>query len=439
MTSRAENELLTRVGPGTPMGALMRQYWLPACLSSELAADGDPLRLMLLGEKLDRVSRQRGTGRRPRSPLPAPLRLAVLRPQRGRRAALRLSRLEVRHRRQLPRHAERAGRPGLPAQGQGQGLPRWPSAAASSRSTWAARGAAAAAGARGDAVPALTRPTSLRPQRECNWLQALEGDIDTSHFSFLHTGKVDARRHRSRSSGAVPADRSRAALPRRGRPIGARCTRAYRPAEPGHLYYRFAHFAFPFWTLFPNGPLTDNILRRRGSRWTTPTRWHSPLAGSAKPRCSASPGRASRCRFSTAVTATLPNTADWFGRWRPVANQDNDYLIDREAQRTISYTGIAGVFPQDSAVTESMGDIADRTLEHLAPSDRMIVMTRRRLLDAARALRDKGLSRRSSTIPRSSAARRSGDLIAPEGQPWLEAYEETLHQALHPVMLQASE
>ena len=43
----------------------------------------------------------------------------------------------------------------------------------------------------------------------------------------------------------------------------------------------------------------------------------------------------------------MPNTADWFGRWRPVANQSNDYLIDREAQRTISYTGIAGVFPQD--------------------------------------------------------------------------------------------
>jgi phthalate 4,5-dioxygenase oxygenase subunit len=50
MTSHSENELLTGVGPGTPMGTLMRQYWLPACLSSEITADGDPLRLMLLGE-----------------------------------------------------------------------------------------------------------------------------------------------------------------------------------------------------------------------------------------------------------------------------------------------------------------------------------------------------------------------------------------------------
>jgi phthalate 4,5-dioxygenase len=52
MTSQSENELLTRIGSGTPMGVLMRQYWVPACLSSELRADGDPLRLMLLGERL---------------------------------------------------------------------------------------------------------------------------------------------------------------------------------------------------------------------------------------------------------------------------------------------------------------------------------------------------------------------------------------------------
>src|ERR1700749_4633838 len=52
MISAEENEILTRVGRGTPMGNLMRQFWIPACLSSELQADGDPMRLMLLGEKL---------------------------------------------------------------------------------------------------------------------------------------------------------------------------------------------------------------------------------------------------------------------------------------------------------------------------------------------------------------------------------------------------
>ena len=50
MLTVANNEMLTRVGPGTPMGNLMREYWTPACLSSELKADGEPMRLMLLGE-----------------------------------------------------------------------------------------------------------------------------------------------------------------------------------------------------------------------------------------------------------------------------------------------------------------------------------------------------------------------------------------------------
>src|SRR5262249_25081971 len=88
------------------------------------------------------------------------------------------------------------------------------------------------------------------------------------------------------------------------------------------------------------------------------------------------------------TTRTLPNTTERFGRWRPAANRTNDYLIDREAQRTVSYSGIADIFSQDSAVTESMGEITDRTLEHLAPSDRIIIVTRRRLLDAVRALHD---------------------------------------------------
>src|SRR2546426_2675550 len=53
MLSPEENDLLTRVGPGTPMGELMRQYWIPALMSSELPApEGPPLRLRLLGENL---------------------------------------------------------------------------------------------------------------------------------------------------------------------------------------------------------------------------------------------------------------------------------------------------------------------------------------------------------------------------------------------------
>ena len=51
MTTETENAFLTSIGPGTPTGALRRQYRIPTCLSAELAADGDPLRLVLLGER----------------------------------------------------------------------------------------------------------------------------------------------------------------------------------------------------------------------------------------------------------------------------------------------------------------------------------------------------------------------------------------------------
>jgi phenylpropionate dioxygenase-like ring-hydroxylating dioxygenase large terminal subunit len=101
MLSAADNELVTRVGPGTPMGALFREYWLPILLSSELPErDGMPCRVRILGEDLvafRTTSGQVGL-------------LGDKCPHRGapRGAAVRLSRLEVRCGRPLRGHAERA-------------------------------------------------------------------------------------------------------------------------------------------------------------------------------------------------------------------------------------------------------------------------------------------------------------------------------------------
>jgi hypothetical protein len=275
--------------------------------------------------------------------------------------------------------------------------------------------------------------------RECNWLQAMEGDLDTSHFSFLHSGKVTI-------ADIDPDHPERFQLIDRAPRLHAKPTdwgtmyAAYRPAEEGQLYYRFAHFVMPFWTLFPNGPLSDNILAQgwvplddtHTMTFTFMWKHKSPVLGLTK--------AGEPLPFLERTRPTLPNTADWFGRWRPVANQSNDYLIDREAQRTVSFTGIAGVFTQDSAVTESMGEITDRTLETLAPSDLMIAITRRRLADAARALRDEGKIPPLVDDPEISTSARSGDLIAPAVQPWLEAYEENLREAVHPgALLRAAE
>jgi hypothetical protein len=72
------------------------------------------------------------------------------------------------------------------------------------------------------------------------------------------------------------------------------------------------------------------------------------------------------------------------GSFRPVANRDNQYLMDREAQKAkIVYSGIKGIAIQDSSLQESMGPIADRTKEHLVATDKAIVMARARLRKAA--------------------------------------------------------
>jgi phthalate 4,5-dioxygenase oxygenase subunit len=437
MTTEAENELLTRVGPGTPMGTLMRQYWLPACLSSELVADGDPLRLMLLGEKL--IAFRDSAGRIGVLDHRCPHRCASLFFGRNEEGGLRC----IYHGWKFDIEGNCLDMPNLPADQD------FRSKVKAKTYRVAERGGLVYVymGEREVAPPLPELEAALLPpgetelwarQRQCNWLQALEGDIDTSHFSFLHTGKVTIDdvdpNHLERFQYTDRAPRYHVKRTDWGTMYAA-----YRPATPGNTYYRFAHFAFPFWTLFPNGPLTDNVLVQgwvpmddtHTMAFTFSWRRKTPVLSWNK--------EGQPLPLLDRVTETLPNTADWFGRWRPVASRDNDYLIDREAQRTISYTGINGVFPQDSAVTEGMGEISDRTLENLAPSDLMIVMTRRRLLEAARALRDSGTIPPLVDDPGLSATARSGDLIAPEGQDWLEAYEETLQEALHPAILRAAE
>ena len=82
MLSREENELITRVTPGTPMGDTMRRYWMPALLASEIAEpDSAPVRVRLLGEVLPGVSRHRRPHRPGGRILPASPRLAVFRPK----------------------------------------------------------------------------------------------------------------------------------------------------------------------------------------------------------------------------------------------------------------------------------------------------------------------------------------------------------------------
>jgi phthalate 4,5-dioxygenase len=437
MTTAAENELLTQVGPGTPMGSLMRQYWVPACLSSELEADGDPLRLMLLGERL--IAFRDSAGRVGVLDHRCPHRCASLFFGRNEEGGLRC----VYHGWKFDTEGNCLDMPNLPAEHDFRDKVKAKTYRVAERNglvfLYMGERAVAPPLPMFEAMLCPSGETELwARQRHCNWLQALEGDIDTSHFSFLHTGKVTIDdidpNHLERFQYTDRAPRYHVRRTEYGTMYAA-----YRPATPGNTYYRFAHFAFPFWALFPNGPLTDNVLVQG---WVPMDDTHTmafTFSWSRKTPVLSWNKDGKPLPLLDRFTETLPNTADWYGRWRPAANEDNDFLIDREAQRTISYTGINGVFPQDSAVTVGMGEISDRTLENLAPSDLMIVMTRRRLLDAARALRDEGIVPPGVDNPEITTACRSGDLIAPDAQNWLDAYEEMLNQALHPALPMAAE
>jgi hypothetical protein len=130
----------------------------------------------------------------------------------------------------------------------------------------------------------------------------------------------------------------------------------------------------------------------------------------------------------------LPNNSDWHGRWRLAGGPSNDWLVDREAQATGgNYTGITGIHAQDQAVTESMGPITDHLFEHMAPSDRMIMATRRRLLKAARALAKDKIVPPGVDNPDIMYAVRSGDFVTDAKLRWREAYDRQMRAAVRPL------
>jgi hypothetical protein len=125
----------------------------------------------------------------------------------------------------------------------------------------------------------------------------------------------------------------------------------------------------------------------------------------------------------------LPDTSDWIGRFRPTANLSNDYMIDRELQADVdmdpanpqrgTYSGIPSG-AQDPMTQETMGPIYDRTQEHLGTTDAMIIRTRHKVLDAAKALRDHGATPPGVDSP-SLYQLQSGGANLPKGVNGIEA------------------
>ncbi len=418
MITGEENELLCRVGPGTLMGELLRQYWTPVIFSSELEKDGPPKRVRLLGENLIAFRETQG-------------RVGLLADNCSHRgASLFFGRNEeggvrcVYHGWKYDVEGRCVDMPNEPPESNFKEKIQHVAYPCQEHGgvIWTYMG------------PRREPPlfpdlewTKLPPEnrnisqtlRQCNWMQGLEGDIDTSHLYFLHSrleagdkGRVGAYHpDKSPRLEIVPTDY--------GVKYGAR-----RVQDENNYYWRITQYMMPFHTLFPPGgaagvpghiwvPLDDynHIV------WSLIWKPDGPIPSGGGYRGGGAGGYID--------PGYMEQTTDWLGRWRNRANATNDYMIDREKQRTVSFTGIPTIPLQDTAVTESMGPVFDRTREHLGTSDTMIIQVRRILLNAAKALRELGVTPPGVDHPELYRVH-SASVVLPKEVSWVEATEETL-------------
>ena len=382
MFTHEENEILTRVGAGTPMGELFRRFWLPFLLAEELAeCDSPPLPVTLLGEKL--IAFRNSDGKLGLIERYCPHRRADLFLGRNEQCGLRCAyhgwKFDITGR-VVDMPAEPPNSP-LKAEVRikAYGIREWGGL------IWAYLGdpihmPETLPQFEWGLVPARRRVVSKRLQ-ENNYAQTVEGGIDSSHVSILHSRLEPdpALPFRERQKSIVPnvpyfasdtAPRFFVRDADHGFLIGAR-----REASPDEYYWRITQFLVPFYTMIARAdgepvmghawtPIDDQNC------WAFTMTWHPErdfVDGEVDP---------------LAVHADLLTD----GSFRPVANKSNNYLLDRNVQKLHSCTGIQGIGAQDAAIQESMGPIADRTKENLGSSDAAIVAFRKKLIRMARDL-----------------------------------------------------
>jgi phthalate 4,5-dioxygenase oxygenase subunit len=413
-----ENALLTRVGPGTPMGALLRRYWLPVLESDELGpADGPPRRVRLLGEDL--VAFRDTAGR--------PALLAEACPHR--RASLFFGRSEEGGLRCVY-HGWKFDVSGrcleLPTEPPGSAFGEKIRATAypcreRQGIVWSYLGPRTDPPPLPDLGWALVPPAQrgkLKYRRDCNWLQALEGDVDTAHLGWLHSRFVPAGREVAFHEG----DRLRDLAVRDTRPVlhvldteAGVVVGARRDYDDSHHYWRVTQFLMPIFTSVP--AIGD---RNRAKVWVPLDDEHTLVwEPNWSPTAALSGEERSGWKGRVPSSGMRPDDGHGLGRGRFVAARENDYLIDRSRQRRDNFSGIEESPPlQDAAVQESMGPIVDRSREHLGASDVGVVRVRRRLLEAVLTLRDRGEEPPGVESP--AAYRRRGcQLVLPRGADWM--------------------
>jgi phthalate 4,5-dioxygenase oxygenase subunit len=411
------NELLTQTGAGTPAGAFFRRYWLPALHAEELPEnDCPPVRVKILSERLiafrdsdgrygliDEFCAHRGVSLWFGRVEEGGLRCAY----HGWKYDVTGQCVEVPSEPENSNFCSKVKLTSYPLvrvgdilwtylgdREQQPDLPEFEFAR----------------------VPSEQSYTSKRWQ-ESNWLQALEGGIDSSHVSWLHSGGLKndplfkgAKGNEYNLNDLRPF--FEVAEADGGLFIGAR-----RNAEDGQYYWRITPWVMPSFTIVP--PRGDHPVHGHfwvpiddQNTWVFTFDYHPTRALTPEERQAMKDGHGVHSRNIQ-------------GTYRPQENKDNDYLMDRDAQRRgETFSGVRGIAQQDASLQESMGPIVDRTKERLVSSDTGIIKARQKLRKAIEGLQDEG-----ATPPGVDVAHhrvRSAAIVLPQEESFIESCEDAL-------------
>lgn len=388
MLSVNDNQILTQVGPGTPMGDLMRRYWQPVLLSREVEhTDSDPIRVRVLGEDL--IAFRDSSNRVGLISEWCPHRLTSMFLGRNEENGIRC----VYHGWKFDVNGSCVDMPNEPETFDFKAKVRM---------------VAYPTVEMGGAVWAYMGPKEYRPPEprfeftqqpethryaskvieECNWLQSLEGGIDSVHSSFLHrkfgkggTYGLDGLRAEGTSAKleVSPTNYGYAYSASRPLPDGiTNYVRTYHWVMP-HVQIRAAQLA--------NDGTPRPTFQINGHHWV-PIDDHTTMVWNWGYSLSVpfNDDEKEERGFGNGPEDVDPET------FRPYRRPKNDWLIDRELQRNENFTGILGINAQDRAVQEAMGTIVDRSQEHLGQTDKAIIQARKMLLQAIRTIRDGGVA-----------------------------------------------
>jgi phthalate 4,5-dioxygenase oxygenase subunit len=448
MLTSDDNNLMCRISNGTVGGSMIREYWMPVFLSSELSeTDGIPVRTTLLGESL--VGFRDTNGRVGLIQSNCPHRGAPLYFGRNEERGIRC----VYHGWKFDVDGNCVDMPNESGESIFKEKVRAQTYPCEERNgiVWTYMGAL------NEPPPLPDLEWNLVPVEQvyvtkrvmdCNFVQALEGEIDSSHSAFLHSNvgahsfstplpDVSATRrpfefHVGGNGGLTDGEyfRMKDKQPKfdvqdssNGVLIGA----GYRANEDS-LYWRITQFLMPFHTIIPPYGADPTYS---GHAWVPMDDEHTmSYCFTYHPTRPLSSDHVELLRFGKDGMEGLHPTQNVLpgppripgdDRWQLTINAGNDYLIDWDRQRTDRFSGLPGVWPQDTALQEGMGPIYDRRQEHLGTTDKGIIRVRQCIIRAAKGYENDDLIPPGSQAATSYMVRSAGAILPETDPDWLSA------------------